>query len=65
MALKKKKKKLQGRPCLTGHSKNYCGFRQMKVVWTFKAFKIEMMALMVSDVSKNVDFDWVRALSGQ
>lgn len=29
----------------------------MKVVWTFKAFKIEMMELMVSDVSKNVDFD--------
>lgn len=49
--------KLQGRPCLTGSSKNPCGLRQMKVVWTFKAFKIEMIELMVSDVSKNVDFD--------
>lgn len=51
------KKEVQGCPCLTGSSKNPCGFRQMKVVWTFKAFKIEMMELMVSDVSKNVDFD--------
>lgn len=48
--------KVQGCPCLNASSKNPCGFRQMKVVWTVKAFKIEMMELMVSDVSKNVDF---------
>ncbi len=37
----------------------------MKVVWAIKAFKVEMMELMVSDVSKDVDFVWVRAVSGQ
>lgn len=33
--------KVQGCPCLPGSSKNPCGFRQMKVVWTFKAFKLK------------------------
>lgn len=37
----------------------------MKVVWAIKAFKVEMMELMVSDVRKDVDFVWVTAVSGQ
>lgn len=36
----------------------------MKVAWAIKAFKVEMMELMVNDVSKDVDF-WAEQFSGQ